>query len=610
MMSPPALSFEPLRSPPLILVYMINMVFSCRPGTGFAAIPAVIFVLLLLAWAPPLAARDRLRLGNSPDRLNPRQENPLSSDASGLGGPTPLYDPQGRQGPPSWAQEPFEKTIEHLKPFGANLFTGNFARTYYDSLNPGYEINAGDRIAVKLWGAKDLDTVLVVDQQGNIFLPEVGPVKVAGLPQSSLNEAVRAHLATIFTSDLEVYVNLMNAQPVAVYVTGFVNKPGRYAGGPTESPLYYLDMAGGINISQGSYRHLIVKRGQTVIAAMDLYDFILEGRRPDLRLRDGDTIVVGKKGVAVAATGRLPEPAFFELTDRHSSGADLIRYASPLNSVTHVSVAGVRDLAPFRSYMPLDDFYTFQLDDNDSVEFHADAAIDFIMVSVQGAARDGAIRHTIRKGVSLAEFLRYVPVDVSTADWNSVYLRRPKVAEQQRKAILESLRQLERSALTATSGSVDEADIRVREAELIQNFVKRASGVRPNGTVVVSHRGRLNDMPLEDGDIVVIPEKSGLVMVTGEVMMPNAVSWSDKMKLSDYINGAGGYTARADRDNILTVKPNGEVGPVDKLGIGAGDRLIIMPSYDHKDMQFFKDLSQIVYQIAIAAGVAIDLIRD
>jgi len=577
------------------------------------SVALVLTLGLILAWAPTLTARDRLDpeegLARRPD---PRLESPANPVSPGQYGPgqTPLYENQIRQGPPAWAQEPFDQPIEYLQPFGANLFTGNFSHTYYDSLNPGYEIRGGDRIAVKLWGAQTLDTVLVVDQQGNIFLPEVGPVKVAGLPQSRLNEAVKAHLATVYTTDLEVYVNLLNAQPVAVYVTGFVNKPGRYAGGPTESPLYYLDLAGGINQALGSYRHLTVKRGGRAIAAMDLYDFILEGRRPDLRLMDGDTIVVGKKGVSVAAIGRLTEPAFFELKGRQSSGADLMVYASPLNSVTHVSVSGVRDLAPFRSYMRLDDFYVFDLDDNDTVEFHADAAIDFIMVSVQGAARGGAVRHTIRKGVTLAEFLRYVPVDVSTADWNSVYLRRPRVAEQQRKAILEALRQLEHSALTAASRSVDEADIRVREAELIHDFVKRASNVQPNGTVVVSHRGRLNNMPLEDGDIVVIPEKSGLVMTTGEVMMPNAVAWSAKMKLADYIDGAGGYTSRADRDNILIVKPNGEVGPVDKLGIGAGDRLMVMPAYDQKNMQLFKDLSQIIYQIAIAAGVAIDFIKN
>lgn len=521
-----------------------------------------------------------------------------------------LYENSERQGPPAWAQEPFDRSADFLQPFGANLFSGNFSKTYYDDLNHNYEVTPGDRVSVRMWGAHSFDEVLVVDQQGNLFLPGVGPVGVAGLPQNRLTAAVKAKISTVYTSNVDVYVNLLNAQPVAVYVTGFVNKPGRYAGGPTESPLYYLDMAGGINIAQGSYRHLTIRRGRSDLAVMDLYDFILKGSRPDIRLQEGDTIIVGKKGIAVAAIGRLAEPALYELTGPKPVGAHLMRYAAPLNSVTNVSISGVRGREPFRKYMNLREFAGFSLADNDTVEFHADVTTDTIMVNVTGAAKGGATRHSLRKGTTLAEFLRHVPVDENVADWPSVYLKRQRVAEQQRKAILESLKRLEHSALTATSGSVDEANIRVREAELVQDFVRRASIVQPNGTVVVSHRGRISNMMLEDGDIVVIPQKNSVVTISGEVMMPNAVAWDGSMRLPDYIAGAGGFTDRADRNSILVVKPNGEVGGVKKLGLGPGDRLLVMPSYDSKNMQLFKDMSQILYQIAIAAGVAIDVIRN
>ncbi len=79
-----------------------------------------------------------------------------------------------------------------------------------------------------------------------------------------------------------VYVNLINSQPVAIFVTGFVLKPGRYAGGPTDSVLYYLDMAGGIDPERGSYRDVKILRNSKVLSALDLYPFILEGtiKRP------------------------------------------------------------------------------------------------------------------------------------------------------------------------------------------------------------------------------------------------------------------------------------------------------------------------------------------
>ena len=122
--------------------------------------------------------------------------------------------------PPAWAQEGLAPSASALlAPFGANLFRGNFAGTYSDGMNGDYVILPGDRIMVRVWGAKTYDDVLPVDQQGNIFLPEVGPVRVAGLKQSALQGAVRSRLASVFTDNVNIYVNLQSSQPVAVYVT-------------------------------------------------------------------------------------------------------------------------------------------------------------------------------------------------------------------------------------------------------------------------------------------------------------------------------------------------------------------------------------------------------
>ena len=320
--------------------------------------------------------------------------------------------------------------------------------------------------------------------------------------------------------------------------------------------------------------------------------------------------MVQKKGKTVAAIGRLPEPGFYELTGQQPKGAALLAYATPLNSVSHVSISGVRNRIPFRSHMTLDEFRSFILDDNDTVEFSANNTSEQIMVNISGALRDGSsIRQLVRKGTTLNDFLRFVAVDEATADWAAIYLRRQKVADEQAKAIQDALRRLEHSVLTATSDSVDEANIRVKEAELIQDFVKRVSSVKPNGTVVVSRRGQLLDMILEDGDTIVVPPKSSVVLVSGEVMMPNSVAWSPKMRLKDYITGAGGFTDRADSGNVVVIKPNGEVGPFKTMKIGPGDRLLVMPSYDSKNMQVFKDISQIIYHIAVATGVVLNM-RD
>ena len=577
----------------------------------------LLFILLLiLSWTGAAKAQNMYG-GSGPERSEGRfapvadgsaQEYAPGAD-EGLQPTRPtLYEDPTQAGSPAWAQNPPDKTASFLQPFGANLFSGNFSNSYYDGLNPSYLVKPGDRVSVKMWGARTYEDVLVVDQQGNLFIPEIGPVQVAGQNQKFLLEAVKTKLGTVYTSQVEVYVNLMNAQPVAVYCTGFVNRPGRYAGGPTESPLYYLDLAGGINVYQGSYRNIEVRRHNSTLAVIDLYEFINNGNLPSLRLQDGDSLVVKKKGLTVGVFGRVPHPALYELKAKEGAkGSAVMKLASPLNSASHVSVSGVRNKTPFRSYMSIDEFRNFILADNDTVEFHANKPGDTIMVTASGAVLNGSARYPVKKGTMLSELLRYIPVDREMANWPAVYVRRNSVATQQRQSITEALRRLEHSALTATSSSVDEAKIRVQEAELIQDFVKRAGNIQPNGVVVVSHKGQLVDMPLEDGDTVVIPQKTSVITVSGEVMMPNSVAWSSKMALKDYISGAGGYTDRANRANVLIVKPNGEVGPARSLGIEPGDRVMVMPEYDTKNMQIFKDITQIIYQIAIATGVAVAL---
>ena len=76
--------------------------------------------------------------------------------------------------------------------FGAQLFTGSFAQAGATQFNPDYLIATGDQIQVRFWGGFSFDSVLTVDPQGNLFLPQVGPVKVLGVRNQ--DQIGRAHV--------------------------------------------------------------------------------------------------------------------------------------------------------------------------------------------------------------------------------------------------------------------------------------------------------------------------------------------------------------------------------------------------------------------------------
>ena len=504
--------------------------------------------------------------------------------------------------PPAWAQGAYSNSTSiALKPFASKLFEGRFASTFSDAASGDYVLAPGDRVVIRIWGARSYDDVLIVDQQGNLFIPEVGPVHVAGTKNSSLLSTVRSAISRVYTDNVQAYVSLQSAQPVAVYVTGFVNHPGRYAGGSLDSVLSFLD------------RRIEIIRNKKVIADLDLYQFALAGNVNTLRLKDGDVILVKEKGISISAYGLLREEAVYELAqgdatkDKNASkGSRLIELSSPLENVSHVSVSGTRNKAPFNRYFSLDEFKTFTLADGDIVEFVADMPGQTIMATVTGAIT-GASRYPIHKTVKLRDLLRRIEVEPELAATDAIYLRRKSVARDQKAVIQDSLRRLEQTALTATSSTPEEAQLRVDEARLIQDFVKRAGQLEPDGVIVVSRGKEVSDIWLEDGDEIVIPQKSNVVQITGEVVMPKAVAFEEGMSLDDYLAAAGGVSSRADDKNILVAKQNGEVGMAERLGISPGDRILVLPKVDTKGMLLAKDLMQIIYQIAVATKVAVDI---
>ena len=137
--------------------------------------------------------------------------------------------------------------------------------------------------------------------------------------------------------------------------------------------------------------------------------------------------------------------------------------------------------------------------------------------------------------------------------------------------------------------------------------MKRASQLEPDGVIVVSRRGQVQDIWLEDGDEIIVPQKSNVVQVSGEVVMPKSIAFEKGMSLDDYLAAAGGVSARADEKHILVAKQNGEVGLAEHLGINAGDRILVLPKVDSKNLLLAKDLMQIIYQVAVATKVALDI---
>jgi protein involved in polysaccharide export with SLBB domain len=524
-----------------------------------------------------------------------------------LGGPAPEpdLDPPMREPEPPARRGGDEPVVPQAKPFGSALFEGAVTTLRDDGINADYRVVPGDRVGVNAWGAYQVSDVFIVDTQGNIFLPEIGPIALMGVRNADLNEHVRSAIARVYRRNVEVYTNLLNASPVAVYVTGRVVRPGRYAGLPSDSPLFFLHQAGGVEPLTGSYRDVKILREGALVAEVDLYDFLLHGNLPSIDLRDGDTILVGKRGPTIEVDGAVARPTLIELKRGETQGSALLEIAPVSARSTEVTLRGIRRGEPMVVTVRVSDLPQHDLRDGDVLEFREEQRTEHVVVHLEGEFR-GSTTLSVRRGARLIDLLDHLAVNPEIANTAGIHIRRPLVARQQKESLERSLERLERSTMLALSSSAGESQIRLREAELMRQFIASARTIEPLGRVVVRNEDGLMNILLQEGDVIVLPPRTNVVQVSGEIQIPSALMYSPGMTARSVITRAGGFTRRAATNGVLVIRPSAEIviGKLD-LPIYPGDEVLVMPAVDRKIFQNAIDITQVLYHIAVAASVVL-----
>lgn len=568
-------------------------------------------LILLLAAVPLVASAQALR---DPVNTGPRGATELApmqnrATATPAGAPTtPTATGQGTAAGTGVATPlpPNPFTAAQPVMFGSQIFTGRFGAVPFAGFNPNYQIATGDQITVRMWGGFTFDATQPVDAQGNIFIPNVGPIRVQGVRNEELNAQVEAQVKRVFRSTVGVYASLAAAQPVKVYVTGFVRAPGLYGGLSSDSVLYYLDQAGGIDPDRGSYLEVDVLRGGQVRAKFNLYRFLLDGQIEHLQLQDGDTIVAYPRKHTVQVSGEVLNPYIFEFGQPTVSASELLAVARPRPGATHLSIVRKVGVERRSEYHPLDAAAQVLIQDGDEVNVTSDKYPGTILVRIEGAHL-GERSLVLPYGARLRDALARVR-PAPQAQLDAVQLFRRSVAARQKEMLDASLRSLETYALTARSATSEEAALRTREAELILQFIDRARTVQPRGQVILAQREQAPDTLLEDGDILRIPEQSNLVLVSGEVLFPNALVFEPQAQPEDYVQRAGGFNQGADKARLIVLRQDGSVVPGTEVArLQPGDEIMVLPKIATKNVEITRGITQILYQIAVSAKVLFGL---
>jgi polysaccharide export outer membrane protein len=206
-------------------------------------------------------------------------------------------------------------------------------------VGPDYVLGPGDGVSVDLWGGVSRRFYRVVDREGRVSLPEVGPLLVAGKSLGQVQESVQKTLRTQFR-DISADVSLSRLRTIRVYVVGDVVRPGAYDISSLSTPLNALFAAGGPT-GRGSLRILKHYRGNELVQDVDVYDLLLHGIKGDMqRLQSGDSVMVPPLGPQITIEGMVRRPAIYEQKNEKSL-ADVLALAGgllPTATLRHIEV--------------------------------------------------------------------------------------------------------------------------------------------------------------------------------------------------------------------------------------------------------------------------------
>lgn len=201
--------------------------------------------------------------------------------------------------------------------FGADLFTdvpSTFAPIDRVPVSADYVIGPGDELLIRAWGQIDLNARITVDRSGNIYLPKVGTISVAGLKYQQIEGYLRASISRVFRN-FDLNVGLGQLRSIQVFVVGQAKRPGTYTVSSLSTLVNAIFASGGPS-SEGSMRHIQLKRGSQIVSDFDLYDLLQRGdKSKDTNLLPGDVIYIPPVGPLIAISGSVKQPAIYEMKD-------------------------------------------------------------------------------------------------------------------------------------------------------------------------------------------------------------------------------------------------------------------------------------------------------
>ena len=392
--------------------------------------------------------------------------------------------------------------------FGRDIFN-NKKLTFEPNMNiatpRNYRLGPGDAVIIDIYGASQKTLETTVSPDGEVTIEGFGPVQVSGLTVAQANARLRSTLGSRYQSS-KIKLTVGQTKTIMVNVMGEVRMPGTYTLSAFATVFNALYMAGGPN-DLGTLRNIKVFRNNRLIAMVDVYDYILNGKASNIHLTDNDVIVVGPYDCLVSIHGKVKRPMYYEMKKSESVGT-LLKYAGGFTGDAYTkAVRVIRKTGREYSVYNVGEFdmSSFRIADGDSVS--VDSILDRYenMVEVKGAVfRPGKYQ---------------VGGDITSV-----------------RSLIEHAEGCTEQAFTAHA-----VMHRMKADRTLEVIPVDIDGIM---------QGRVADVPLQKNDVLFVPTKQALMeqqtlTIHGEVHYPGIYQYAANETIEDLILQAGGLNEQA-----------------------------------------------------------------
>jgi len=456
-------------------------------------------------------------------------------------------------------------TGQMLPIYGIGLFTDRsvtFGPVNSAPAPANLVLAADDELQIRIWGQVNFSANLRISREGNLYLPKVGAVHVAGMTLAVAQDHLREAMNRIYRN-FDLTVDLGEIHSIQIYITGMARQPGEYTVSALSTLVDAIFSSGGPS-STGSMRHLELKRDGKILTDFDLYELLIKGDKTgDIQLQPGDVLYIPAAGPQVALAGSIREPDIYELRGEESVG-DLLDTAGGRTAMaagSRIAIDRIADHAQRSAFAMKDDAAGLgtRLEDGDIVRIDPIPSMYRDTVTLRGSvANPGHFRWA--EGMHLSDLIPDRDSLVTRGYWwrrTQLGLPAPEFTPAPHHDQLESPVSQEKAVPSAAAlpSPAGETDWDYAVIERRDRTTMTSSLIPFNlGQLVLQHDAT-QDLALQAGDVITVFSKDEIrlpidhrtkyVQLEGEIANAGIYSAAPGETLRSLVERAGGLTSKA-----------------------------------------------------------------